>query len=436
MNPADRGWFNRFVRHQVLTEQDNIMEVIRIIHEEGASVHTFLYDLIQPTGFMYGFPVRFIGQADPGSRSWTEKDKIKILISEAFLYLGLFYHPPESGKIRDSLPMILEDVIQFYEDHGALIPSGARKRWKRRSRPEGKVEALIDRRTSLRYDWRNFWNSFFHNSLLFFDLLDFVLWKETRGESSGQSILMHRQLLRFDMLKVIAAAAHADGKITQEEKELFGFFLESSRLPAHRKRQAQAFFRDGLSIHELSIDNLDSWLLKKYFLELAMMTVWINRDIDVMELRFLSMMARKMKLPEDEMERSLETIRIFVLQYWDQVHYLTIRQNYRVISDQMMRRVFMIGKENQKLLANEIRGSRDLVLLLSRYTTGELSSEEKETLRSGLLDILKAIPAYSYLLLPGTFFTLPLLLRILPKSILFPASHRAEQREEKKSRKK
>lgn len=332
------------------------------------------------------------------------------------------------------MPMILEDLAGFYEDHAALIPSGTHRRWRKKSTPEGQVEVLIDRRISLRYDWRHFWNSFFHNSLLFFDLLDFVIWKENPGERDGKSLLMHRQLLRFDMLKVIAAAAHADGSITQREKELFGFFLESSRLPAHRKKQAQAFFRDGLSIHELSIDNLDSWLLKKYFLELAMMTVWINRDIDVMELRFLTLMTRKMGLSETEMDHSLETIRIFILQYWDQVQYLTIRQNYRVISEQMMRRVLMIGKENQKLLTNEIRGSRRIVFLLSRYTTGEITAKEKERLRSGLLDILKAIPAYSYLLLPGTFFTLPFLMKILPRSILFPASYRAEQQAEKKSR--
>lgn len=436
MNPADRGWFNRLMRRLILTEQDGIMEVVQIIHEEGATVHTFLYDLIQPTGLMYGFPVRFVGETPIGSNSWTEKDKIKILISEAFLYLGLYYHPPESGKIRDSLPVILADIELFYNDHSALIPSGSRRRWARRKRQEDRVEAMIDKRISLKYDWRNFWNSFFHNSLLFFDLLDFVLWKETKGSSAGQSVLMHRQMLRFDILKIIAAAAHADGQVTQEEKELFGFFLESARLPAHRKKQAKAFFRDGLSLDELTIDNLDSWLLKKYYLELAILTVWVNRDINVSELTFLTALSQKMGLKEEEMDHSIETIRIFVLQYWDQVHFLTIRQNYRVVSDQMMRRIFTIGKENQRLLAKEIKGSREIGSLIAKYTTGEIRPEEKEDLRKGLLDILKAIPAYSYLLLPGTFLTLPILFRILPKSILFPAAHRAEQKLEQKSRKK
>lgn len=436
MNPADRGWFNRLMRRLVLNEQDGIMEVVRIIHEEEASVHTFLYDLIQPTGLMYGFPVRFVGETPIGSNSWTEKDKIKILISEAFLYLGLYYHPPESGKIRDSLPAILTDIEQFYNENAALIPSGSKRRWAKRKRQEDRVEGMIDKRISLRYDWRNFWNSFFHNSLLFFDLLDFMLWKETQGTSADQSILMHRQQLRFDILKIITAAAHADGKVTKQEKELFGFFLESARLPAHRKKQAQAFFRDGLSLNELTIDNLDSWLLKKYFLELAILTVWVNRDINVSEMRFLSLLSQKMGLNEEEMDHSIETIRIFVLQYWDQVHYLTIRQNYRVVSDQMMRRIFMIGKENQKLLAREVKGSRKIASLIAKYTTGDIKSREKEELRKGLLDIIKAIPAYSYLLLPGTFLTLPILFRILPKSILFPAAHREEQKLERKSRKK
>jgi hypothetical protein len=323
---------------------------------------------------------------------------------------------------------------KFYEQHAALIPSGSRLRWKRRPHIEDRVEAVIDKRISLRYDWRNFWNSFFHNSLLFFDLLDFVLWKETDGAAQGPSILMQRQALRFDILKTIAAAAHADGKVTQEEKELFQFFLESAKLPAHRKKQAEAFFRDGLSIHDMTLENLDSWLLKKYFLELAILTMWINRDISADELTFLRILAQKIELTEADLHASMDQIRGFVMQYWDQVHYLTIRQNYRVVSEQMLRRVRTIAKENQRMLITEVKGSRNLAQLIAKYTTGDITKKEKETLRESLLDALKAIPAYSYLLLPGSFLTLPILFRILPRSVLFPNSHRQEQKEEKKSR--
>lgn len=469
MNPADRGWFMRFIRRQVLLEQDYMMRTVSEAISQGQHVQQFLYQLLQPTGLMYGFPVRFIGSPPTGSGDWTEKDKIKILLTEAFLYAGLFYHWSDADesaqptqelieggltekkhadfefpqsrslygfKLRDRLPAILDDLERFYEDHVALIPSGARASWRKRPKIEDRLEAIIDRRIALKYDWRNFWNSFFHNSLLFFDLIDFLTWKENKGADSGRSILMHRQAMRFDILKIIAAAAHSDGKVTKEEKELFLFFLESARLPAHRKRQAEVFFRDGLALADMHIETLDAWLLKKYFLELAILTVWMNREISPKELQFLHVLTKQIGLEEKDLQLSLDQIRSFVLQYWDQVHYLTIRQNYRVVSEQMMRRLFTIVKENQRILINEVRGSRDLAQLIGKYTTGDITNEEKEQLRNGLLDVLKAIPAYSYLLLPGSFFTLPILIRVLPRSLLFPNTYREEQKEERKSRQK
>ena len=436
MNPADKGWLKRLIRRQILLEQEAMMSSIQEARQQNLDPQTFLYALIQPTGMMYGFPVRFIGKPHRDAGNWTEKDKIKILLSEVFLYLGAWYHPPASGKLRDSLPLILEDLEHFYQEFSALIPAGSRLRWQRRPDIEDRVEAVIDKRISLRYDWRNFWNSFFHNSLLFFDLIHFVQWKAEEGGSGEQSVLMQRQALRFDILKIIAAAAHSDGHVSQEEKELFQFFLESARLPAHRKRQAEGFFRDGLALSEMNIENVDSWLVKKYFLELAILTVWVNRHLNPEEQIFLRELNEKMGLSEQDLQASMEAIRDFVLQYWDKVHYLTIRQNYRVVSEQMLRRLRTIVKDNQRMLVNEVKGSRDLALLIGKYTTGEASKDEIEQLRVGLLDILKAIPAYSYLLLPGSFLTLPILLRILPKSILFPSSYREEQQEEKKSRQK
>lgn len=429
LNPAERGWFRQFLRRQTRAGLTATPEKSQA-SESSTEIQRYLYERLQPTGLMYGFPVRFLGPAPKEAPTWTEKAKIKYLLAESFLAVGAYYHAPTPGNVRQRIPVILAEIEQFYEDHGALIPAGARKRWRRRDDIRDRVEGIFDQRVSLRYDWRNFWNSFFHNSLLFFDLIDFLLWKEQLAPAEHQSLLMRRQSLRFDILKVIAAAAHADGRVSLAERELFQYFLHSAKLPAHRKQQAEAFFRDGMALGDMELEDLDTWLLKKYFLELAILTTWTNREISAAEHRFLQTFSYQIGLTAEDLSHSMENIRTFVLQYWDQVHYLAFRQNYRIVSEQLLRRLRNIARSNQQLLLREIRGSRELATLISRYPSGELTAREKEQLRVGLLDILKAIPAYSYFLLPFSFFTLPIIFRILPKSLLFPYSYREEQREE------
>tara|TARA_R100000027_G_scaffold65999_1_gene61201 strand:- start:591 stop:788 length:198 start_codon:yes stop_codon:yes gene_type:complete len=61
-----------------------------------------------------------------------------------------------------------------------------------------------------------------------------------------------------------------------------------------------------------------------------------------------------------------------------------------------------------------------LWILFEKSKTQPLNAEEKEIMRVQLIDILKSIPAFVIIALPGSFLTLPLLLKVLPKSA-FPS---------------
>ena len=71
--------------------------------------------------------------------------------------------------------------------------------------------------------------------------------------------------------------------------------------------------------------------------------------------------------------------------------------------------------ENER---SEIRESKELMELLKKSAGEELTEEEQRKIRAELLDILKLLPTFVIIALPGSFLTLPLLLKILPKSTL------------------
>ncbi|MBT4970835.1 MAG: hypothetical protein HOM80_17670 [Bacteroidetes bacterium] len=69
-------------------------------------------------------------------------------------------------------------------------------------------------------------------------------------------------------------------------------------------------------------------------------------------------------------------------------------------------------------IVQEAKESKELVYLLNKSTKEGLSLEEKEKVRLQLLDVLKTLPIFALIALPGRTLTLPILFKVLPKNVL------------------
>ncbi|MEM7369963.1 MAG: LETM1 domain-containing protein [Bacteroidota bacterium] len=427
MNPGERGWLKPFIAHKKhalrIPAADPSLRLIRKVSDS----YEFLYKLIQPTGLMYGHPISFIGTPHPLNLEWSEKDKIKVLLAEGYIMSGMYFHYDSDKEVIQTMEDVLTDIRNFYQHNYPLFASSSRSLFGKRTDTIDQIEYILDRRISIRYDWRNFWTSFFHNSLLFFDLILFVQWMEHPVAIPGETQKVRRHNLRLNLLRVIAAAAHADSEVQTEEKELFNYFLHSANLPQSEKKRAANFIVEGIKLDDLDLQDLHSWILKKYFLELAILTTWSNRSVSDKEEIFIRKLAHQLDLTLDDLEQSTLSVRKFVMACWDQVHYLQIKQNYRIVSERMLGRMRTIVKKNQRLVSQEIQESKELVTLLRKSRTQNLSPNEKEKVRDQLLDILRTIPTFAIFLLPFGSLTLPLLLKIIPKHVLYPSSFRENE---------
>ncbi|CAA0153649.1 LETM1 domain-containing protein [Tenacibaculum maritimum] len=79
---------------------------------------------------------------------------------------------------------------------------------------------------------------------------------------------------------------------------------------------------------------------------------------------------------------------------------------------------------NKKRLAKELDESKELVVLLKKSMETNLSIEEKEKVKEQLLDICKAIPAFTIFMLPGGALLLPLLVKVIPT--ILPSAFRED----------
>jgi hypothetical protein len=267
----------------------------------------------------------------------------------------------------------------------------------------------------------NFWESFFHNSLLFLDVFYFREWISDRSKlTTVDSLRQEKENMRFALLKLIAAAANADQVIQEEERKLFEIFLKSAHLDAARTKEARQFIDDGLTVKDIDIPK-KSWILRKYFLELAILTIWADRVVDEEEKEFIKALSTRLELSEDEMEGSMLAIESFVVTNWNEIHYLQKKRNYEVVSKLLVKRLSKVAVKNTNRIGTEIRESKELMELLSNSMSRDLTKDEKDKVRNQLIDILKMLPTFVIVALPGTFLTLPILLKVLPKSA-FPSA--------------
>lgn len=71
-------------------------------------------------------------------------------------------------------------------------------------------------------------------------------------------------------------------------------------------------------------------------------------------------------------------------------------------------------QRNKERLYKELLESKEAVLLIKKSMNTKLSEEEKQKVKTQLLDICKSIPAFAVFLLPGGALLLPLLIKLIP----------------------
>lgn len=82
-------------------------------------------------------------------------------------------------------------------------------------------------------------------------------------------------------------------------------------------------------------------------------------------------------------------------------------------------------QKNKKRLAKELKESKELVFLIKKSVTTSLTDEEKNKIKEQMLDICKAVPAFTIFMLPGGALLLPLLIKLIPD--ILPSAFREDE---------
>jgi tellurite resistance protein len=414
MKPDEKGWLKEYLQFR-----QDLMSELSVESKKASHPEHSLYRVIQPTGLMYGQAVSSLEH--PDSKDWSEKDRMKILLAESLISSSLLFYDKQiksPTELSEVILKTLESIGNFYNNIFPELATPTKTLFGRKKSPLELAEKILDKRVEFTGGFNdNFWVQFFHNSLLFLDIFIFGQWIHTNADRIVADFFKYeREELRFSVVKVIAAAAHANKTVEFEERRLLDFFLQSAGLSAEKKREAYNIFEKGIAIEEINLPTNNSWILKKYFLEIAILTIWADKRVEVMEQDFLKRLCSYLGFSEDDLENSMMAVEGFVLEHWDQLNNLQDKQDYQQVSERFISRMANVTNNNKSNLLKEVQESEELMALLKKAKSNELTDQEKKHMQELLIVVLKTIPTFVIISLPQRFLTLPILLKILPSN--------------------
>ena len=417
MNLQEKGWFQNYLlfRNKINITKDSEISALT------SNKDFLLYRSIQPTGLMYGHPVLTSFIKDDKLKKLAVDERMKVVLIESLLQFADY--DITDIRISDNPDFSNEFASSLIDYYLALYPELEGKAttfWGRKKEKEIVAEEILDKRLYVKGSMLgNLWVSFFHNSLLFLDVLYFRKWMEEKEKiGTIDQLRKEKEALRYSLLQVIAAASYADSEIEHRERKLFNLFLKSADLDQETSKKAKKLIDERLTVDDITLPEVDSWIIRKYILELAILTIWADQEVVDEEKEFIQQLGRKLGFLQEEMDASMVAIESFVLTNWNEIQFFLKNKDYKIVGKLLVRRISKIAGINKDRIGTEIRESKELMNLMAASMSRELTVEEKEKVRVQLIDILKMLPTFAIIALPGTFLTLPILLSMLPKSVL------------------
>ncbi len=409
VNPSNSGWLADYLEYRKAIYQSFLEDTAKDSHPEHS-----MYRILQPSGIMYGHPLHKTNVPDT-----TPLNKLKLLMAESLISGSLIYHHQEINSEDDFSDVIMRTVTKIGEFYNKIYPElsvSNRTFLGKRKSPLEIAEKILEKRVRKSgSEKQNYWIQFFDNIILFLDIYFFGQWMHTSSETMiAEFFKQEKEELRFSIIKVMSAAAHANKTIEEEEQALFDFFLKSSHLSARQKEEAKRDFANGVGLTDIYLPNQNSWLLKKFFLELAILTVWVDRKLEESEMVFLKAFTKKLGFFEDDLENSLLAVEGFILENWEQLNHLRKGHDLHDIGEEYLKRVKTTTDKNAFRINDELQKNSALKKLLLKSKTEKLSKAEEQELHEGLLQVLKAVPTFVIIGLPVSYLTLPMLLKLLP----------------------
>lgn len=372
MNPSAKGWLKKLLK----TLDKDAVDCIALKD---------FYPKLKGVGFVYGSNISVANKVLV-NRDFTQEERCKIN-----LILALLCVYKDTG---DSIDNFVPTIKTFYKNIGFY-----KKSFIEEILGED-VELIIHKRIQIDNNiiTRNF-NYFVTNALLFMDVLAFTVFLQ-----NSKQTLSYLKGLENTIRAVVSMALNSKSKKNKYDKSLIRLLESSLRLSESKNISFDA-------LQPTAYSELERW----YFLDLACMATWNDLKIDKGEQAFFQKFKVKFDFSNHQIEEAISSVDHFYRENKNHVELLSTKNLAERFYDNSGKLVKKLITRNSKKLYQELKESKELLVLLSQSTVRDLTDEEVDKMQEQLLDVLKSIPSLAIFMLPGGAVLLPLFIKFIPK---------------------
>jgi LETM1-like protein len=414
--PGSKGWINKYF--DLLQKGE-----FSLNHHSpnGLSTKEYLHFSFLRSGIVFGYPAKLLFAKSLDETKWTKNEKLKVLLLESLLLI----YKTEKGIEKVNPELFKESLLSFYADHNARGLTKVIGLFVKDT-PEERLEHILSERLTVKSKVTEgqYWLKYLSNSFVYLDVILYRNFVKNRKETFSKY-----SELADNALVAITMAAFSDNVVTEQERAMFKAFLSSSNLSDKRKEIAKQRFKEGASLNDLTPIAKTNVLFRRFLIDITALTIFVNEEKLPEELAFFNEMCAYLHVPEKEIHNAMTMIENFVLQYSERIELLSSRTSYEKLYGNVSKRWMKVLGRNSEKLAKELKESKELVFLISKAAKEELTPEERETVKTQFMDIIKSMPALAIFLLPGGALLLPLILKIVPT--LVPSAFRDNELEDK-----
>lgn len=419
LSPGAKGWINKYFD---LVEKGEIH--LKARRPGGLNKMHFIHLTLANSGIVFGFPARMIFARDLNDSGWTHEEKLKLLLFESLLFTYLL---EENNRPFDRNEF-LDTLYAFYGHHNASTIRKMFGFFRKESREE-KLEGVLASRVDIRMNLLE--NKWWVNSLSnVFSYLDVVLFDDFLHKDDNDALKSYSSYA-VEALTAIVLSAWSDGILEEKEKDLFNVFLASANLDEDDRELVKKRLHDGANLSDFSPILSQHWLLTRFILDVSILTVLAGGELEDTESEYLRDLCNYLQIPPEELEENLGMIENFLLKTQHEAEFMKDSPSYEKVYSSLYRRWSKVLLRNKDKLATELKESKELVALIKKSASKELTKEERETVKNQFKDIAKSIPALAIFILPGGTLLLPLILKLIPD--LVPTAFKDNEIDPKKS---
>lgn len=412
LSTASKGWVKKYF--QLVSEGQISLEIPSFPSDKQHLKHL----IFSQTGIVFGYPSTFIFAKQFENDKWTLDEKLTFLLFECHLYV----YVSNKGLVTASGDEFIQTLMDFYEHHSVFSITKMLTFFLKESEDE-KLEKLLEKRTEIKKNLieNKVWVNYLSNTFVYLDVILFDEFMRTKRTLTVSNYADYAE----NALYALILATHADGIIEIKERQLFDVFLASAKIHDKKKDEIEELFKADIPLASISRESLKNELFSRFLLDISVLAIFANQDAHPEEKEYLKFFCDYLNIEDDALNETLVMVENFVIKHNDEIAFLSNSNAVEKLYGNVSQRWIKILGRNKDKLAKELHQSKELVSLIKKSTTKELTKEEKEKVKTQFLDIVKSMPALAIFLLPGGAILLPLVLKIIPD--LIPSAFRENE---------